>query len=243
MASTERARLVLVTPRGLDADALAAALRAALGGGDVAAVVVDLTGRNDGEAAEIARAVVPVIQESGAAAMLTGERSVVDRTGADGLHLDLAAFAAGVAPAASGGGGGGEDEDDEDDDDGRAVIAALRDLVARMRATRQVGAGGLGGRHDAMIAGEADVDYVFFGLLDRPEGEAPTGKTIDLAEWWAPLFEIPCIALAGRSIDGVGTLAEAGAEFVALRAGCFEHPDGPAAAVAAANRILDSVAA
>ncbi|WP_036791690.1 thiamine phosphate synthase [Pleomorphomonas koreensis] len=121
--------------------------------------------------------------------------------------------------------------------------AALREAVEALQPKSIVGAGNLRARHEAMEAGEANADYVFFGLLDLDESDEPHRKTIDLGAWWAELFEPPCVLLAGRSMASVETCARTGADFVALRAAVWEHPDGPAVAVTEANAILDRVAA
>ena len=94
---------------------------------------------------------------------------------------------------------------------------------------------GVRARATALLeAAERDVDYVFFGLLDKPEDDALHPKTLDLADWWVPLFDAPCVVLAGASLASVATAAATGAEFVALRRVVWEHPDGPAVAIAAA---------
>jgi thiamine-phosphate pyrophosphorylase len=120
--------------------------------------------------------------------------------------------------------------------------AALKDAIDALQPKSIVGAGNLRVRHEAMEAGEAGADYIFFGLLDLEEGEEPHRKTLDLGAWWAELFEPPCVLLAGRSMASVEACARTGADFVALRAAVWEHPDGPAAAVAEANAVLDRVA-
>jgi len=117
-------------------------------------------------------------------------------------------------------------------------IADLRDAVAALRPRRIVGAGGLASRHDAMLAGEADPDYLFFGRLDGDSEDGIFPKALDLAAWWSSVFVIPAVVMGGRAIDSVGAAAEAGIEFVALRDAVWAHPGGPGAAVAAANRRL-----
>jgi thiamine-phosphate pyrophosphorylase len=117
-------------------------------------------------------------------------------------------------------------------------IADLRDAVAALRPRRIVGAGGFASRHDAMLAGEADPDYLFFGRLDGDTEDAIFPKALDLAAWWSSVFVIPAVVMGGRATDSVVAAAEAGIEFVALRDAVWAHPEGPAAAVAAANRRL-----
>jgi thiamine-phosphate pyrophosphorylase len=109
---------------------------------------------------------------------------------------------------------------------------AVAEPVASFKGQRIVGAGGVGLRDDAMAAGEAGADYVMFG---EEEGASPEA-TLERVEWWAPIFETPCVAYAG-TLEGVAALATAGADFVALGEAVWDAPD-PAAAVAAARRAL-----
>ncbi|WP_431320362.1 thiamine phosphate synthase [Rhizobium sp. YTU87027] len=82
-----RCRLVLIAPDLADADEQAKVVGDALKGGDVASVIVPQYGLNDGEFQKHAEKLVPIIQDSGAAALLAGDSRVVGRTKADGLHL------------------------------------------------------------------------------------------------------------------------------------------------------------
>jgi len=128
--------------------------------------------------------------------------------------------------------------------DGVHIDTGLTDLAAATAALRPkkiVGAGDLKSRHDAMLAGDAGPDYVFFGRLDGDTGDAIFDKAFDLAEWWSSMFVIPAIVMGGNSLASVSQAAGAGIEFVALCRAVFDHPD-PAAAVAEANRLLSAVA-
>lgn len=126
--------------------------------------------------------------------------------------------------------------------DGVHIDTGLADLNAaldRFRGKKIVGAGGIRSRHEAMELGEREPDYLFFGRLDGDTGDEIFPKAFDLASWWSGLFEIPAIVMGGRAIQSVTAAAETGIEFVALRHAIWDHPDGPAAAVAAANRLLN----
>lgn len=101
-----------------------------------------------------------------------------------------------------------------------------------------VGAGGIRTRHDAMTVAEAGVDYVLFGLLERDEDVEPHAKTLQFSSWWAQMFETPCVALCGSDPAGVEACAATGADFIALRGAVWNHPEGPQAAVRAANEVL-----
>lgn len=106
----------------------------------------------------------------------------------------------------------------------------VRTLRERLGPGRNLGAGGLRSRHDTMEAGEAGVDYVLFGE-PRPDGSVPAlDSVIERSEWWAEIFQIPCVAFA-PTLATLPRLAATGAEFVALGDAVWTHPAGPGAAV------------
>ncbi|MET3355156.1 UNVERIFIED_ORG: thiamine-phosphate pyrophosphorylase [Xanthobacter viscosus] len=115
-------------------------------------------------------------------------------------------------------------------------VSDLRGLDAALRALKPqaiVGAGGITTRHDAMEAGEGGADYVFFGALEPPA--AASAETLDLVNWWAEVFEVPCVGLAA-TLDEAEALAGAGADFVAL-AEVLVAEGGPATVTAAMDRL------
>lgn len=81
-----RQRLVLVTPPDAT-PALGPGLEDALAGGDVAAVIIaGIAG--EAPSMETARALVPVAQDAGAAAIIGADSRLAGRVDADGLHLE-----------------------------------------------------------------------------------------------------------------------------------------------------------
>lgn len=122
-------------------------------------------------------------------------------------------------------------------------IAALKEALPSLKPDRIAGVGGLTTRHHSMDAGEIGADYLLFGEPDA-KGQRPSSQAIaERLDWWAELFEPPCVLLSGRSMESVEACARTGADFVAVRAAIWNHPDGPAAAISEANAILDRVAA
>jgi thiamine-phosphate pyrophosphorylase len=71
-------------------------------------------------------------------------------------------------------------------------------------------------RHLAMEAGEAGADYVAFGAFFPTQTKEPGGITVANAR----------------------PLVEAGADFLAVAGGVWDHPDGPEAAVKGFNSLL-----
>ncbi len=94
-------------------------------------------------------------------------------------------------------------------------------------------------RHLAMEAAEAGADYVAFGAFyPTSTKEAPSRAEIDLLMWWSELMEVPAVAIGGITLENAAPLIAAGADFLAVSAGVWNHPDGPAAAVAGFNRLF-----
>nr|WP_179956215.1 MULTISPECIES: thiamine phosphate synthase [unclassified Pannonibacter] len=180
----------------------------ALGGGDVACVLIYQPDATSRDLQETAARLVPVIQKAGAAALVYRDTQVAGRTGADGAHVDTGF------------------------DDIKLALDSLQ-------PARIVGAGGTKLKHEEMEIAEAGVDYLLFGRLDLEEQAAAHPKTLERAQWWAELFSTPCVALGGNDLSTLDETAATGSDFVALKDAVWHHPDGPAAAVRAANLILD----
>lgn len=114
--------------------------------------------------------------------------------------------------------------------------------VGSLKPERIAGCGGLDSRDDAMTAAEEGADYVLFGEPDG-NGERPSLESIlERIEWWAELFQVPCVAFAA-SADEVGPLAAAGADFVAVHY-VWDDPRGvkPALLDAASKVAAEAVA-
>jgi thiamine-phosphate pyrophosphorylase len=207
----DRCRLVLIVPNEADAERQANLLSQALSGGDVASVMLPQYELDDQAFQKRAEVLVQIIQDAGAAAIISGDSRVAGRAKADGLHMD-------------------------------GSVEELGEAIEKFTPKLIVGAGGAAERHAALEIGELRPDYIFFGRFDgdiKPEAHP---KNVALAEWWASMIEIPCIAMGGTSVESVVVVAESGAEFVALRSAVFEAAGGPAAAVAKANTLLDEKA-
>jgi thiamine-phosphate pyrophosphorylase len=95
-------------------------------------------------------------------------------------------------------------------------------------------------RHLAMEAAEAGADYVAFGAFFDTGTKAPkTRATPEILTWWSELFEIPCVAIGGITVENCRELIEAGADFLAVSAGVWQYRDGPAEAVRRFNAAIE----
>jgi thiamine-phosphate pyrophosphorylase len=109
-------------------------------------------------------------------------------------------------------------------------IEAMQEALPTLKPGRIAGVGGLITRHDSMSAGEAGADYVLFGEPDG-RGARPSAEAIaERLEWWAELFEPPCVGFAA-TFDEAGEFAGAGADFVLVGDLIWADPRGAAAAL------------
>ncbi|MCA8892506.1 thiamine phosphate synthase [Hyphomonas sp.] len=213
-----RTRLYLITPPRIeDVDAFAALLETAFSTGDIACLQLRLK-QADGSIDEAATraasaAVTEMAQAYGAAVLINDSPQLAVELGADGVHVGW---------------------DDVPVKEARAIVG--KDMI--------VGATAKNSRHIAMQAGEAGADYVAFGAFyptGTKEGTVPASP--ELLEIWQESMEIPCVAIGGITVENAAPLVTAGADFIAVSAGIWDHPDGAPAAVAAFNALFDSLAA
>jgi len=88
-------------------------------------------------------------------------------------------------------------------------------------------------KHDAMMAGEAGADYIWFdGMDDLP-------PAADLAAWWQRVFEVPAVIAGPNDTAAVAAMIETGAEFVAL-VNAFGEEDDPREIVARVNAAFEA---
>ena len=118
-------------------------------------------------------------------------------------------------------------------------IAAMEDALPSLKPDRIIGVGGLTTRHDSMSAGEAGADYVLFGEPDA-NGERPSIEAIaERLQWWAELFEPPCVGFAA-SREEAHEFAAAGADFVLVGDFIWSDPRGPAVALSEVEQTIQT---
>ena len=199
-------RLYLITPPRLDdLGAFARALAEALDAGDVAALQVRLTDVSDDVIATAVATILPVAQARDVAVILNDRPDLAATLGCDGVHV-------------------GQSD---------ASYAEARRLVG---PNRMVGVTCHDSRHLAMEAAEAGADYVAFGaFFPSTTKAAPTTADPEILSIWQETMATPCVAIGGITTDKAAALAAAGADFLAVSAGVWSYPEGPATAVKALN--------
>ena len=206
-------RLYLITPPAIpDLAAFARDLEAALDAGDVAALQIRLKDADDAALLAAVAALKPVAQARGVAVILNDRPDLAARSGCDGVHLGQS--------------------------DGS--VAEARSLMGR---DAMIGVTCHDSRELAMDAAEAGADYVAFGAFFPTTTKATVHRPDpEILTIWQETVEIPCVAIGGITAATAGELARAGADFVAVSAAVWSHPDGPAAGVGELDRILSSIA-
>ncbi|MBC9883423.1 thiamine phosphate synthase [Bradyrhizobium sp. INPA01-394B] len=116
-------------------------------------------------------------------------------------------------------------------------IAALEEAMPSLKPDRIAGVGGLETRHESMNAGEMGADYVLFGEPDA-KGQRPQAQAIaERLDWWAELFEPPCVGFA-TSFQEAYDFAASGADFVLVGDLVWADPRGPKAALVEADAAI-----
>jgi thiamine-phosphate pyrophosphorylase len=211
---TADCRLYLITPPRLDdLAAFGRTLAHALDAGDVAALQIRLKDAPDEVIAAAVDALMPIAQARGVAVILNDRPDLAARLGCDGVHV-------------------GQSD---------ASCEEARRLMGR---DRMVGVTCHDSRHLAMEAAEAGADYVAFGAFyPTATKAAPTRADPEILTIWQETMETPCVAIGGITPENAQPLAAAGADFLAVSAGVWDHPEGPASAVAALNKVIAAGAA
>jgi thiamine-phosphate pyrophosphorylase len=201
-------RLYLITPPRVDPAAFGPILEAALDAGDVACVQLRLKDMDDDTVRRACDILRPIVQDRDAAMILNDRPDLAIETGCDGVHI------------------GQTDRPYRD----------TRDMVG---PDRIIGVTCHDSRHLAIDAAEAGADYVAFGAFyPTATKQPPSWAKPELLRWWADVMTVPSVAIGGITVDNGRALVEAGADFLAVSAGVWDHPDGAAASVRRFNEIF-----
>ncbi|MBP7336589.1 thiamine phosphate synthase [Niveispirillum sp.] len=201
-------RLYLITPPKIDLATFPTLLAAALDAGDVACVQLRLKDVGDDVIRRAIETLRPVVQSRDVAFILNDRPDLAAAGGCDGVHV------------------GQED----------TPYAQARKIMGRDAI---VGVTCHDSRHLAMVAGEDGADYVAFGAFFDTQTKDPKARAEpEILSWWQEMMEVPCVAIGGITVENCAVLVEAGADFLAVSGGVWNHPDGPAAAVKAFNKVI-----
>jgi thiamine-phosphate pyrophosphorylase len=199
-------RLYLITPPVIeDPMAFARTLEAALEGGDVGALQLRLKDAPEDAIEAAVRALAPITARRDIALILNDRPELAARFNCDGVHIG---------------------QSDGSFQDARRAVGAGRIVGVTCHDSRDL----------AMDAADAGADYVAFGAFFPTETKTTTHRPdLEILEIWQETMLTPCVAIGGITARNCRPLVTAGADFLAVSAGVWRHPEGPAAAVAAFN--------
>lgn len=201
--------LYLITPPAIpDLPAFAKTLGEALDAGSVAALQIRLKDVPDDTILAAVEALRPVAQARGVAVILNDRPDLASRSGCDGVHV-------------------GQSD------------ASYAEARRAMGPNAMIGVTCHDSRELAMDAAEAGADYVAFGAFFPTSTKETTHRPeVEILTIWQETVETPCVAIGGITAQNAAELARAGADFVAVSAAIWAHPDGPAAAVREFDQVL-----
>ena len=182
---TEPCKLYLISPQEVGG-AFPDRLKAALGGGPVAAFQMRVKDVDEHRLARLAEPLQRICSDHDTAFIVNDSMGLAKRLGADGVHLG---------------------QSDGDVREARALLGPGAQIGRTCHDSRHLAmeAGEAGADYVAFGA--------FYETTTKPSHYRPAPSILS---WWASLFEIPCVAIGGITPDNAPPLIDAGADFVAV---------------------------
>ncbi len=193
--------LYLISPQEVGG-AFPERLRAALGGGPVAAFQLRVKGVDQHELARLAEPLQRLCAEHEVAFIVNDDMGLAKRIGADGLHLG---------------------QKDGDLREARDLLGPDAQIGRTCHDSRHLAmeAGEAGADYVAFGA--------FYETTTKPSDYRPDPSILS---WWSTLFTIPSVAIGGITPANAPPLVAAGADFVAVCQAVWGMPDPAAAVAA-----------
>ena len=198
---TEPCKLYLISPQDVG-QAFPDRLKAALGGGPVAAFQMRVKDVEQHQLARLAEPLQRICADAGVAFIVNDSMALARRLGADGVHLG---------------------QKDGDPREARALLGPGAQIGITCHDSRHLAmeAGEAGADYVAFGA--------FYPTNTKPSNYRPDPAILS---WWASLFELPSVAIGGITPANAGPLVEAGADFLAVCQAVWSADDPGAAVAA-----------
>lgn len=201
-------QLYVVSPPAIVVPDFVEALKAALGGGPVAAFQLRLKDVADDVVLRAAEALLPVCNAHDVAFLLNDRADLAKACGADGVHLG---------------------QSDGSIKEARALLGADAQIGRTCHDSRHLAmeAGEAGADYVAFGA--------FYDTMTKPSHYRPAPEILT---WWTTISQLPCVAIGGITAANAAPIVAAGADFIAVVNAVWLHPDGPGAGVKALEAVL-----
>ena len=204
---TYAAQIYLITPPHIDdLDAFAKLLAQTLQSAQVGCLQIRLKDTPRARIIEVAQTLIPIAHAHGTAVLINDDPSIAAETSADGVHLGQSDMAA-----------KGRD------------IKSVQDMLPEGSI---IGVTCHNSKDLAFSAGSDGADYVAFGSFYASKTK-PDARPADLEllTWWHDTMQIPSVAIGGITVDNAQSVVAAGADFIAISSGVWDHKDGAPQAV------------
>ena len=215
----ESCQLYLITPPQIpDLKAFCKVLKAALAAAPVACLQIRLKDMNGGPEKnsaiiQAAKAIIPICHEHDTLVLLNDNPELAKEIGADGVHIG---------------------QNDMDYFSSRELLGGDAIIGVTCHNSKEL----------AFEAASAGADYVAFGaFFDTQTKAAKYRADVEILEWWQEAVEIPSVAIGGITLHNAALVIEQGADFIAVSAGVWAHPDGAASAVSQLSALCQSYVA
>jgi thiamine-phosphate pyrophosphorylase len=201
-------QLYVVSPPAIVVPDFVGALKAALGGGPVAAFQLRLKDVPDDDVLRACEALIPVCNAHDVAFLLNDRADLARKAGADGVHLG---------------------QGDGSIKEARALLGPDAQIGRTCHDSRHLAmeAGEEGADYVAFGA--------FYDTTTKPSHYRPEPSILT---WWTTISQLPCVAIGGIFPDNAAPLVAAGADFIAVVRAVWDHPQGAGAGVAAFGDVL-----
>ena len=204
-------QIYLITPPQIDdLDGFCDSLAKALAAAPVACLQLRLKDAEDSAIVQAGAAIKPICHAHGTLLLVNDRPDLAAQIGADGTHIG---------------------QDDMDYFSSRELLGGDAIIGVTCHDSKQL----------AFEAAQAGVDYVAFGaVFETSTKRAKTRAELEIFTWWNEAIEIPSVAIGGITTDNAAQVIAAGADFIAVSAGVWQHADGPAAAISQLSALCQS---
>jgi len=208
----DHCQLYLLTPPVIDdVPAFCATLKTTLAAAPVACLQIRLKGLENSALVQAGKAIIKICHAAGVEVIVNDHPDLVAKIGADGAHIG---------------------QDDMDYFSSREVLGGDAILGVTCHNSKEL----------AFAAAKAGADYVAFGAFFETSTKEPkTRAELEILSWWHEAVEIPSVAIGGITTANAEAVIAAGADFIAVSSGVWDHPDGPAAAVSRLSQLCSEL--
>lgn len=204
-------QIYLITPPAIDdLEAFCEVLGKALAAAPVACLQLRLKEVDDSAIIQAGEAILPICHAHGTLLLVNDRPDLAHQIGADGAHIG---------------------QDDMDYFSSRELLGGDAIIGVTCHDSKDL----------AFKAAQSGADYVAFGAVFETQTKTPKSRVeLEIFTWWQEAIEIPSVAIGGITTDNAKLVITAGADFIAVSAGVWQHKDGPADALSQLSALCQS---